>query len=340
MTAQTNPKLSIIEEDNIGFGTIRLNVNNPQIAFAAMQLPSMYYGQRSSYLTTRYRPFHEHGFTITNAGTRIYAAAAGPRIPLGRNDVPINDHNVNGWNGYLHRTDDWLMFVLGVSLEDFRAQLTGIINKATKWTTETFLASNPAANAPSSSVIYITSGALMGTFWGVKYGGWTDGAPYRYYPFFVRDYRIDAARIPYIYNAMGQLNQAALYNEFMNGRANVAPRGYHRGHVLCTLDGLKKFYSENTVDVQTKLQRNPAVPDIATKNLFTRLQAIGLRVQTVNYPAMAYNNQIVEPARALFSSNDVQHNPAAFNLMAPLAPGQAEAAQFQAIAQMIAEFQI
>ncbi|MFN4168977.1 MAG: hypothetical protein ACK4HD_11760 [Pannonibacter phragmitetus] len=336
MTAQTNPTLSIIEEDNIGFGTVRLN--NAQDAFKAMQLPSMYYGQRSSYLTTRYRPFHRHGFTITNAGTRIYAAAAGPGVPLGQNDVPANDHNVNGWNGYLHRTDDWLMFVLGVSLEDFRAQLAGIINKATKWTTETFLASNPAANAPNSSVIYITSGALMGTFWGLKYGGWNAGVQYQYYPFVVRDYRFPANNIANIYNGMGQLNQAALYNAFMNGRGAAAH--YHSGHSLCTLDGLKRFYSVNTVDVQTPLQANPAVPDIATKNLFTRLQAIGPRVQTVNYPALNYNNQTVHPATPLFSLNDVQNNPAAFNLAALPAPGQAEAAQFKAIAQMIAEFQI
>lgn len=336
MTAQTNPTLSIIEEDNIGFGTVRLN--NAQDAFKAMQLPSMYYGQRSSYLTTRYRPFHRDGFTITNAGTRIYAAAAGPGDPLRQNDVPANDHNVNGWNGYLHRTDDWLMFVLGVSLEDFRAQLAGIINKATKWTTETFLASNPAANAPSSSVIYITSGALMGTFWGLKYSGWTAGVQYQYYPFLVRDYRIPANNIANIYNGMGQLNQAALYNAFMNGRA--AAGHYHRGHVLCTVEGLKRFYSVNSVDVQTPLQAIPAAPDIATKNLFTRLQAIGPRVQTVNYPPMAYNNQTVHPATPLFSLNDVQNNPAAFNLAALPAPGQAEAAQFKAIAQMIAEFQI
>ena len=339
MTAQTNPTLSIIEEGNIGFGTIRLNdVNIPQNGFKAMQLPSMYYGQRSSSLTTRYRPFHRDGFTITDADTCIYAAVAGPGNPLGQFAVPANDHNVIGWNGYLHRTDDWLMFVLGVSLEDFRAQLAGIINKATKWTTETFLASNPAENASNSSVIYITSGALMGTFWGLKFGGWTAGAQYRYYPFVVRDYSIPANNIANIYNGMGQLNQAALYNAFMNGRA--AAGHYHHGHVLCTLEGLKRFYSVNIVDVQTRLQAVPPAPNIATKNLFTRLQAIGPRVQTVNYPALNYFNQTVHPIVQLFSQNDVETNPAGFNLVAPLAPGQAEAAQFKAIAQMIAEFQI
>lgn len=178
----------------------------------------------------------------------------------------------------------------------------------------------------------------MGTFWGLKYGGWNAGVQYQYYPFVVRDYRFPANNIANIYNGMGQLNQAALYNAFMNGRGAAAH--YHSGHSLCTLDGLKRFYSVNTVDVQTRLQAVPPAPNIATKNLFTRLQAIGPRVQRVNYPPMGYGNQIVEPARALFPLNGVQNNPAAFNLAALPAPAQAEAAQFKAIAQMIAEFQI
>ncbi|WP_422019346.1 hypothetical protein [Roseibium sp.] len=334
MTAQTNRTLSMIEDANIGFGTVRLN--NPATSFQAMQLPSMYYGLRSSYLTTRYRPYHDHGFTVTNANTRIYAAAAGPGHPLAQNAVPVNDHNVNGWNNYLHRTDDWLMFVLGVSLEDFQAQIAAIIDRATKQSTEVFLQNNPANNAPHSSVVYIESGELQGTFWGLRYGGWGAGVQFQYYPFVVRDYAIPAANIPNIYNN-GRLDQGALYNEFMNGRAAAAH--YHRGHALCSKEGLKRFYSVNVVNVQNALQAVLPIPDIATKNLLSRLQTLGNSVQRVNFPALGYNHQVITPANALFSLADVQNNPGGFNLVAPVNGVQAAAAQFNAIANMIANFE-
>lgn len=343
MVAQTNLTLVQMSAGDIAFGT--LNADNGVVA--EVQLPSTYFGSVFSPKTVRLRPFHRDGFAIVPAQTRIYAMVSGPidangNLPLGRTSVPLNEHSVNGMSNLLHRSDDWLMVPLGVSLQQITLQLEQLIDRSVKMTTHEFLPNMTVNAAPHSRVIYITNGSLAGTFWGLKFGGWTNGQQFRYHPFEVRDYPFNSARISNFDNN-GNINQNELYNEFMQGRATVQNAQYHSGHALITKSGLKQYYDSHVVDVQSIYGFNPPVLPIATRRLLPHLLGLGEIQQHVNFPALNYNNRLILPGESLFPINDVQNQPVAFGLPpGPIQPTVAElqAAQFRAVVDMIANFEI
>ncbi|MDD7911356.1 hypothetical protein PUV47_15605 [Pseudovibrio exalbescens] len=246
MPVQNNASLQIINVNNIGFGTIRLQ---PQayvsqfrynLEFEDGQLPSIYFAANPtvSNYSMRLRPLHEHGFCPTNGGTRMYFAVAGLQMENPRNALSTNLEQVTG---SIYKSKYYVFIKLGVSQTDFIAAIAALQTSSTQMSTQELQEANAAKNVTGATrTVYVNEGTLAGTFWAHKHSGWESGlmgssANKLYRPMELMDFSIQGGDVA---QAQGVGDQYAnSLNLIPTDSANV-----HSGHSLIDPEKLRAYY--------------------------------------------------------------------------------------------------
>ncbi len=283
MPAQDDPSLMMINEGNVGFGTVRLNpaadAGNylDQLALAPQQMPSIYYGSPLNNNTLRLRPLHEHGFVGTTAATRLYFAVAGlleemhdPRNALSTNWEMVTDP--------VYKSKYYVYVRLGVSGANFAQTLAKLQNAAVLMTTEELVNANAASNVTGlTRVVYITDGALAGTFWAFKRSGWKSDflgrsdLNKRYRPLCLMDFPIGAGQVVAAQDEGPNFGNALAL--IPDDQASV-----HVGHSLIDGNNLRAYYRANVYP-------SPA-GNVDGGTIWTNFDRLGSFIQRASYPGL------------------------------------------------------
>jgi hypothetical protein len=283
MPAQNDPSLIMINEGNVGFGTVRLdpaadarNYLN-ELVLLPKQMPSVYYGSPLNNKTLRLRPLHEEGFVGTAAETRLYFAVAGlldemhnPRNALSKNWEMVTDP--------VYKSKYYVYVRLGVSGADFAQTLLKLQSAAVPMTTGQLVDANRASNVTGlTRVVYITDGDLAGTFWAFKRSGWKSDffgrsdLNKRYRPLCLMDFPIRGGQV---------VAAQAAGPDFGNALALIPDdRAVHMGHSLIDAGNLKAYY-------QAQTYLNLADGDVAGRTVWTNLNLLGSFIQRASYPGV------------------------------------------------------
>lgn len=283
MPAQDDPSLMMINANNVGFGTVRLDpaadagdyLNH--LALTPAQMPSVYYGSPLNNNSVRLRPLHEHGFVATTAGTRLYFAVAGL---LGDMQNPRNALSTS-WEAVtdpVYKSKYYVYVRLGVSGNDFAQTLAALQNAAQLITTDELVNANAANNVTGlTRVVYVTAGDLAGTFWAFKRSGWKSDfigrsdVNKRYRPLCLMDFPIGAMQV-----AAAQATGANFGNALAlipDDRANV-----HVGHSLIDANNLRAYY-------QAQVYPSPA-GNVAGNTIWTNFSRLGTFLQRASNPGL------------------------------------------------------
>lgn len=247
MPVQNNASLQIINQNNIGFGTIRLQQEayasnyRYNLNFAAGQLPSIYLGQDPAISndTVRLRPLHAHGFLATTGATRLYFAVAGLPMENPHNALTTRLEHVVG---PIYKSRYYVFVRLGVTRSDFNQVITDLINDSRHMTTAQLQAANAAKNVREPThTVYVNQGDLSGTFWGFKHAGWEhsffgSNVNNLYRPLNLMDFPIQGGEVG---TAQGIGNQ-------YRASLDLIPRDrrrVHSGHSLIDGNGLQAYYA-------------------------------------------------------------------------------------------------
>lgn len=282
MPAQDDPSLMMINANNAGFGTVRLDpaadagdyLNH--LALTPAQMPSVYYGGLLNNTSLRLRPLHEHGFVATTAGTRLYFAVAGL---LGDMQNPRNALSTS-WEAVadpVYKSKYYVYVRLGVSGTDFAQTLAALQNAAQLITTDELVNANAASNVTGlTRVVYVTAGALAGTFWAFKRSGWKSAffgsdVNKRYRPLCLMDFPIAANQVATAQETGADYGHALAL--IPNDRANV-----HVGHSLIDVNNLRAYY-------QAQVYPSPA-GNVGGDTIWTNFTRLGTYQQRASYPGL------------------------------------------------------
>ncbi|NBN64485.1 hypothetical protein GWI72_12130 [Microvirga tunisiensis] len=279
MPAQDDPSLSMINVNNAGFGTLRLDPAaeagnyRDHLLPALSQMPSVYYGTALATLSVRLRPLHEHGFVATGASTRLYFAVAGMLDDMQnpRTALSTSWENVGG---PVMKSRYYVYARLGVSGGDVLTSVAALQAGAEQVSTAELVAANGASNVSGPTrVAYVTDGALAGTFWAFKHAGWRssilpDAVNRRYRPLCLMDFRIDPAQVGAA-RADGADFGATL------ALVPAARNQVHLGHGLIDVQNLRAFYQGQTY-------ASP-VGNVAGNTIWTNFNRLGTYQQRASY---------------------------------------------------------
>ncbi|WP_430513248.1 hypothetical protein [Pannonibacter phragmitetus] len=283
MPPQDDASLMMINANNTGFGTVRLDPQADEgnylnhLALTPQQMPSVYYGSPINNNTLRLRPLHEHGFVGTTAGTRLYFAVAGlldemhdPRNALSTSWEAVTDP--------IYKSKYYVYVRLGVSGANFAQTLAALQNTADLMSTDELVNANAASNVTGPTrVVYVTGGDLAGTFWAFKRSGWKSDIfgrsdlNKRYRPLCLMDFPIGGAQVgaaqatgPNFGNALALIP---------DDRANV-----HVGHSLIDANNLRAYY-------QAQVYPSPA-GNVDGDTIWTNFNRLGSFIQRASYPGL------------------------------------------------------
>lgn len=330
MPVQNDATLQMINANNAGFGTVRLDpraeTGNYQdhLAIQAGQLPSVYYGLAGSDNTTRFRPLHRSGLLATTARTRLYFAVAGMigQITNPRAALTTNMQHVCG---PVYTSRFYVFVRLGVTLTDFQTSLQAMQTVAQTISTDDLQDMNVTAQASGGTgVYYVNSGALAGTFWAHKDTGWEtsilpSAVNNRLRPLCLMDFRIQPSQVA-VAQGTGPAYPASLA---------LAPdtRGrVHTGHTLIAPGALANWYA-----AQSFASLGAPVPGATIWNKYDWL---GQYQQTASF---ATNNYAITGPQ--IASGNEYYARDFFNLFPVTNPNaDAATAQSQSIVSMIDGF--
>lgn len=162
--AQDNATLQLISEDNIMFGTIYFDQNDPvasnDYTVKQLQMPSMYMGKDGESKASRYRPFHTSGFMVGKAQQRVFGMYS---EAVYRNRATLKSRVED------NTSDKAASFILGETPKDVRDKLTSY--KATTIKGAELIDVNndtlpdKKAGHALHQVVYVEDGSFAGTFW-------------------------------------------------------------------------------------------------------------------------------------------------------------------------------
>ncbi|KZL18786.1 hypothetical protein PsAD2_02302 [Pseudovibrio axinellae] len=161
---QDDATLQLISADNIMFGTIDFDKDDPVLSndytVKQLQMPSMYMGNDADVEASRYRPFHSSGFMVGQAQQRVfgmYSEAVYIQKATLKSTVVDNS------------SDKSASFILGKTPKEVRDKLTSF--KAVTIKISDLIAANDEsqpekkAKHPLNQIVYVEDGAFAGTFW-------------------------------------------------------------------------------------------------------------------------------------------------------------------------------
>ncbi|WP_122519385.1 hypothetical protein [Pannonibacter phragmitetus] len=330
MPQQTDATLQMIDANNAGFGTVRLDPRaessnyEDHLVLQGTQLPSTYYGLAGSDNTTRFRPLHQAGFLATTARTRVYFAVAG-MINQITNPRTALSSSLQQVQGPVYKSKYYVFVRLGVSLADFQATIAAMIANAQAITTGDLVDINGRSQATGpTGLYYVNAGALEGTFWARKNAGWESSffpskINKRLRPLCLMDFRIQPNQV-----AAAQGTGAAYAASI--ALVPTARNQVHTGHTLMTPAALANWYAGQNF---ASLAGN-----VAGATIWNKYDWLGQYQQNASF---ATNNYDVAGPR--IASGSEYYAREFFNLFPVTNPNaNAKTAQSQSIVSMIDGF--
>lgn len=284
MPAQTDTTLQMINANNAGFGTVRLDPRTEEsnyrdhLTLQGTQLPSTYYGLAGSDNTTRFRPLHRSGFLATTARTRVYFAVAGMIDQISNPRAALSS-GLQQVQGPVYKSKNFVFVRLGVSLADFQASIAAMIANATAITTDDLVDLNARSQATGpTGLYYVNAGSLSGTFWARKNAGWEksllpSNMNKRLRPLCLMDFRIPANQV-----ATAQGTGAAYAGSI--ALVPTSRNQVHTGHTLITPAALANWYAaQNFISL---------AGNVAGATVWTKYDWLGQYQQTASFATNNY----------------------------------------------------